>query len=42
MLGLRLTAAKHFAKRIWEDTKNFILSNGDVFHDSDGKIFNVQ
>jgi hypothetical protein len=41
MLGLRLSAAKHFAKRIWEATKNFLTSTGDVFHDSDGKIFNV-
>lgn len=46
MLGLRLNVAKHFAKRIWEATKNFITSSGDIYRVSDGSggydIFNVQ
>jgi len=41
MLGLRLNVAKHFAKRIWEATKNFITSDDEIFHTSSGDIFNV-
>jgi|TARA_Y100000031_G_C8097677_1_gene327229 hypothetical protein len=41
MLKLGLTLAKRHTVRIWEATKNFLTSTGDVFHDSDGKIFNV-
>ena len=41
MLGLRLTAAKKFAKRIWEATQNLMTSDNKVFHTSDGEIFNT-
>lgn len=41
MLGLRLSAAKKFAARIWEATYNFITSDSKIFHTSDGDIFNT-
>lgn len=41
MLGLRLNAAKKFAKRIWEDTKNLLASDGKILLTSGGDIMNV-
>jgi hypothetical protein len=41
MLKLGLTLAKRHTVRIWEATKNFMTSGGEVFHTSSGEIFNV-
>jgi len=41
MLKLGLALAKRHTVRIWEATKNFITSDGKVFHTSSGDIFNV-